>query len=198
MDFKAINQLKIKEAFAGNQTFQRVVVDDDLLTELFECGNRGTLFVYDDLEVGHCVYVQDTMGLGRDRVFTISNSAHKDVFLWHIDGVLYKKNSKCDCAVLDERSFNLVEFKANAANESQKAIEENYQGASNQLLLTLKDITNRCNSVGIDIKDVVNVEAYAVFNRTIPRDDALRKRIAASFLFESKGVKLHFENSKKL
>ena len=194
MNFSAINQLKIKEAFSDNSKFQQVKVDDDFLKELFECATRGTLFVYDEPLIGHSIYIEDTSGLGRDKVLVINNSDHKEVFLWHIDGVLYKKNSKCDCAILTESIFDLVEFKTDAANDSDKSKEYNYTKSKDQLLLTLQDISDRCMSVGINLRDFVNIEAYSVFNRTVPQNDALRKQISASFLLESKGIKLKFEN----
>lgn len=198
MNFKAINQLKIKEAFNDSPKFQSVKENDDLLKELFECSNRGILFVYDEPLIGHSTYIEDTNGLGLDKVFIIKNQCHVDVFLWHIDGVLYKKDSKCDCVILSEGVFDLVEFKTNAANRRNESIKDNYIKSKKQLFLTLQDITNRCSAVGINIRDVVKIEAYSVFNRTVPRDDALRKQLSASFLFESNGVKLKFENCIKL
>lgn len=195
MDFKAILQLKLKDAFCGEQKLQNIVDDKDLLNELFECDNRGNLFVYDDGEVGHSVYIQDTKGIGRDKIFIVQNQDHKDVFLWHIDGVLYKKNSKCDCALLTDMDMNFVEFKSNAENNSNAAMQDNYQKASDQILLTLKDISCKCNSVGVVLTNVVKVKAFAVFNRSVPRNDALRKKISAKFLKDSDGVKLVFDNT---
>ena len=91
MDFEVINHLCLKEAFGEYELFQRVSKDVDWLDKLFECDTRGLLFVYDDADVGHVVYVSDTKGLGRDKVFGLVNKNHKDVFLWHIDGVIYEK-----------------------------------------------------------------------------------------------------------
>ena len=194
MDFKAIIQLKLKDAFCSEQKFQCIVDDKDLLKELFECDNRGSLLVYDDEVIGHSVYVQETRGIGRDKVFIVKNQNHKDIFLWHIDGVLFKKNSKCDCALLTDKDMNFVEFKSNAENNSKESIQYNYQKSSDQLLLTLKEITGRCKSVGVELTNIVKVEAFAVFNRSVPRNDALRKKISAKFLKDSEGIKLVFDN----
>lgn len=194
MNFKAITQLKLKNAFANEQKFKKVTDVKDFLEELFEYANRGTLFVHDDIDAGHSIFVEDTNGIGRDKVFIIRNRNNKDVFLWHIDGVLFQKDSKCDCAVLTDEHLNFVEFKSNAANATADAIEENYKKASSQLLLTLKDVSERCQSVGVDLQATVKVEAFAVFNRTVPRNSASQKNVSAKFLFDSDGVKLNFKN----
>jgi len=110
MNFEAINRLRLKEGFGEYELFQRISKDEDWLDKLFECDSRGQLFVYDDAEAGHVVYVNDTKGLGRDKVYGLVNKAHKDVFLWHIDGVIYEKTSKCDCAVITTDEMEFIEF----------------------------------------------------------------------------------------
>lgn len=192
--YAAITRLKLKEAFADIQKFQEVNEENDFLHELFECDNRSILFVYDDADRGYSIFVLDTKGLGRDKVFAIKNSNHKDVFLWHIDGVLFQKDSKCDCAILTDDCMGFVEFKANAANRKDETIKGNYEKACSQLLLTLADVSARCQSVGIDLRKLVKVEAFAVFNKTVPRLNAYQKKVVAKFLLDSKGVKLYFEN----
>ena len=66
MDFEAINRLRLKEAFGEFELFQRISKDEDWLDILFECDTRGQLFVYDDADVGHVVYVNDTKGITAD------------------------------------------------------------------------------------------------------------------------------------
>lgn len=197
MDFEAINRLCLKEAFGEYELFQRVSKDVDWLDKLFECDTRGLLFVYDDADVGHVVYVSDTKGLGRDKVFGLVNKNHKDVFLWHIDGVIYEKTSKCDCAVITTDEMEFIEFKTNASNSSQKAIEDNYHKASEQLQKIVLDVKERCAKVGVKLTSVIPVEAHAVFNPTVPADNAMKKNISAKFLVRT-GVKLRFDNMKEL
>ncbi|MDE7419494.1 MAG: hypothetical protein K2N35_04725 [Muribaculaceae bacterium] len=182
MDCTPINRLRLTDAFQDIQKFQTIQSDDDYLIELFEWTDRGTVYVYDDENKGHSTYVTDTKGLGADKTLQITNPTHKDLFLWHIDGVLYKRDSKCDCAFLTDTDLGFVEFKANAANESQAAIKANYEKASSQLLLTFNDIDQRCKKIGIDMCKVVTVEAYAVFNRTVPKNNAHKKNISRKFL----------------
>ena len=197
MNFEVINRLRLKEAFGEFDLFQHISKDEEWLDILFECDTRGQLFVYDDADVGHVVYVNDTKGLGRDKVFGLVNKTHKDVFLWHIDGVIYEKTSKCDCAVITADEMDFIEFKTNASNSTQEAIIDNYHKASEQLQKIVMDVKNRCSKVGVKLTSVVPVEAHAVFNPTVPSDNAMKKNISAKFLFRT-GIKLSFDNMKEL
>lgn len=197
MDFSLIHRIKLKEAFADNQKFQLVKSDQDYLSELFEYANRGTVFIYDDANVGHSIILNDTKGVGADKTFRIDNYPHKDIFLWHIDGVLYTKGSKCDCAFITDNRIGFVEFKSNAANNSSGAIENNYEKATTQIGITFKDIQTRCRKEGVDLRNSAKLEAYAVFNRTVPKNNAHQKKLAAQFLLEHK-FKLHFTDSTKI
>lgn len=197
MNFEVINRLRLKEAFGEFDLFQHISKDEEWLDILFECDTRGQLFVYDDADVGHVVYVNDTKGLGCDKVFGLVNKTHKDVFLWHIDGVIYEKTSKCDCAVITSDEMEFIEFKTNASNNSDEAIFDNYHKASDQLQKIVKDVKERCSKVGVKLTSVIPVEAHAVFNPTVPADNAMKKNISAKFLVRT-GVKLRFDNMKVL
>ena len=48
---------------------------------------------------------------------------------------------------------------------------------------------------GVELQHAVNVEAFAVFNRTVPRHNAYQKKLAAQFLLETDGIPLYFKNS---
>lgn len=194
MDFSVIERFKLNEAFPDNQKFQGVTSQQDYLNELFEYSNRGTVFIHDDADVGHSVFVNDTKGLGSDKTFRIDNSHHKDLFLLHIDGILYSKGSKCDCAFLTQELMSFVEFKSNAVNNTEEAIEDNYDKARRQLTITYQDMDARCRKVGVDLRTATKLEAYAVFNRTVPKNNAHQKAQSARFLMDNK-FKLSFENS---
>lgn len=197
MDFEAINRLRLKEAFGEYELFQHIHKDEDWLDKLFECNSSGQLFVYDDADVGHAVYVHDTKGLGRDKVFVLVNRNHKNVYLWHIDGVVYNKTSKCDCAVITTDEMEFIEFKTNAFNRSQKSIIDNYLKASEQLQIIVNDVKERCSKVGVKITSILPIEAHAVFNPTVPSDNATKKIISAKFLLRT-GIILKFDNKKEL
>lgn len=198
MDCTPIKRLRLKEAFANQQKFSVVTCDEDYVNELFECTKRGLIYIYDDAEKGHSVFVRNTNGLGTEKTFTAVNPRHTDLFLWHIDGVLYPKNSKCDCAIISDAYMAFVEFKTNAENNTAEAIRENYDKAKNQLLLTFKDVESRCAIAGLDLRKATEIEAFAVFNRTVPRNNAYQKKISAEFLEATEGIPLYFEDSKTI
>lgn len=197
MDFDVINRLRLKEAFGEHALFQQISKNEDWLNFLFECDNKGQLFVYDDASAGHVVYINNTKGLGRDKVFCLMNKGHKDVFLWHIDGVIYKKTSKCDCAIITQDEMEFIEFKTNAANKINETAINNYYQASEQLQKIVLDVKTRCSQSGIELTSIIPVEAHAVFNPTVPSDSAMKKNIAVKFLKKT-GVRLRFDNMKKL
>ncbi len=198
MKLSPIFRLKLKYAFEDNLKFQDIVSDEDYLKELFEWTDRGVIFICDDEMAGHSIFISDTKGFGGDKTFKILNTQHKDLFLWHIDGILYSKNSKCDCAFLSESCIGFVEFKANAANSSELSIKENYEKAESQLRNTYLDVSSRCQKAGIDIKTTMKVEAFAVFNKTVPRNNAYQKKVAAKFLLSTNGIPLYFKNTTKI
>ena len=198
MDCTALHRLRLKDAFGDVQQFQDVTCDAEFLEELFEWTIRGIIFIYDDDDAGHSVFVADTRGLGSDKTLRVLNATHKDLFLWHIDGVMYRKGSKCDCAFISDNYFGFVEFKANAANNSDEAIKANYEKATMQLKQTVDDVIKRCQNAGIDVMASTMVEAYAVFNPTVPRHNAYQKKMAAKFLMETDGIPLYFTNSAEI
>jgi len=199
MDFTAIKQLKLKEAFQQHPLFDAIHADEDYLNVLFECDDKGTLYIIDDPEKKMSVFIPDTKGVGRDKTFVVTNRDHSSVLLWHIDGVLFKDNTKCDCAIITRKELDFIEFKTNARGSSREAIISNYDKAFQQLLATIQEVTQRCASVGIDIHSVVKeVSAYAVFNRTVPRLTTMQQSQARKFLKATNGVKLHFMNHKTL
>ena len=192
-----LNRIRLKEAYADMAVFNRVTKDADWLDSLFECETRGREFIYDDSTIGHVVFVEDTNGLGRDKVFEVVNKNHKEVYLWHIDGVVYKKTSKCDCAIITSDEMAFIEFKTNASNNTEDTIIDNYHKAREQLQQIVLDVKNRCERVGVNLVSIIPVEAHAVFNPTVPSDNAMEKSIAAKFIMNT-GVKLKFDNKMNL
>lgn len=194
MDFTPIIRLRLKDAFGDQKVFQMVSNDCDYLDYLFEWTDRGNVFIIDDANIGHSIFILDTRGLGTDKTFKVINRSHKDLFLWHIDGVLYYADSKCDCAFLTNDYLGFVEFKSNASNNTEASIKGNYEKAKLQLTQTIMDVVDRCKKVGVELQNVVNVEAFAVFNRTVPRHNAYQKKLAAQFLLDTNGIPLYFKN----
>lgn len=194
MDIEALTRLNLKKAFEGNIKFDTIVCDNDYFTELFDYSSRALLFVYDNSDKGFSVFVSDTNGLGRDKTFIVKNPNRKDVFLMHIDGVLFKKDSKCDCALLTDSAFLFIEFKSEAANRIKDGREECYKKSYSQLLATVQEFILRFQSIGVKfLSQFTDVGAFAVFNPTVPKTLSTEQILSTRFL-RLTGMKLHFNN----
>lgn len=198
VDLAYLASLNLKEAFSGESAFEKIEVEEDYLTELFEQTDRSSVFVCDDENRGFSCFVNDTNGIGRDRVFFIKNVNHRIVFLMRIDGVLFDRRSKCDCAVLFGREMDFIEFKTNAGNKTEVSMDAQYSKSYSQLLLSVKEFDKRYDGMDASFRDRFEViQAYAVFNPTVPNSNASQKRLAAQFAKETK-IKLSFTNSKSI
>ena len=195
MIFSVLEELRFKDVFSDLSLFSGDE-EIDYIDVLIEHSTRTSTFVYDSEVEGHSIFIEDTSGIGNNKIFIIKNPNRKDFFLMHIDGVLFDKNSKCDCAIITDKELDFIEFKSNAINRTDEAIESNYEKASSQLLNTLTEFRRRYEAIGDSLDGKKKLECYAVFNKTVPRNPAYQKKLSASFLKNSNGVKLKFENSK--
>lgn len=130
-DFTALVRLKLTKVFAANKLFADVKVVDDFLCALFECSDRGVFFVIDDSSKGHVAIVSETKHIGADKMPSVYNPEHATQFLWHIDGVMYKKGTKCDWALINQDNLYLLEFKSNAKDNTNETIFSEYGMQSN-------------------------------------------------------------------
>ena len=163
--------------------------EDERMVSLFEATSRATVWITDDEEAGHSIFVFDTNGVNKDKLLMVHNSERAEIYLWKIDGVLFKRYSKCDCAVVHGDELHLVEFKANAKNESEVSIKSNYDKACNQLALTLQYIEEAYQRIGKEIDNVFsNIDALIVFDRIVPQNNAYQKSVSARFLSQTTRV----------
>lgn len=162
--------------------FSDGATDDDWLQILFSETTRAQVWVSDDDQTGYSIFVFDTHGVNKDKLLYVTNPASHAIFLWAIDGKMFKKLSKCDCALISNRILHLVEFKANVASDNLQTIGEHYDKASEQLSFTLKYITEAYNKLGTNIYDVFHdIDAHIVFDRQIPQDNAYQKSVSRRF-----------------
>lgn len=167
-------------------------------SKVFDTSSKSQLFVIDDATKGYSCFIADTKGYGSNRSFIIHNSGHKDIHLMRIDGVLFERMSKCDCALLFDNEFDFVELKTNAANKSTESMEYNYSNSYNQLKITIQEFDRRFENSNKSFRDLFDtILAYSVFNPTVPRDNATQKRLSALFSREMR-IKLHFTNNKEI
>lgn len=194
MGRSTITRIPFKDAFSGIKKFDVINADNDYFKEIFDHSNRAVVFVFDDSSKGYTVLIRNTRGLGRDKTLVVKNQNKMDVNLMRIDGVLFKKNSKCDCSILTEKEFVFVEFKSNACNKSDDAQIENYENCYKQLYLTFNEFKKRFKKIGIDFISLFsNVSACAVFNPTVPYNNTTEKTLSGRFLKKT-GIKLRFTN----
>ncbi|MBQ8100873.1 MAG: hypothetical protein IJ169_06265 [Paludibacteraceae bacterium] len=200
-DFSIFNNLSIKTVFIGqgiDSLLAQINTEQDYMIALFDSEKRGVIWITDDVTAGHCVFVSDTYGVNKDKLLKVFNPNIKTLFLWHIDGVMFTKYSKCDCALLHDRLMHLIEFKANAKNESDDSIQANYEKASEQLALTFEKFEELYKNHGQDIFRVFDdIDAMIVFDRTVPQDDAYQKNIVSKFSNRTL-LKLSFGNELKI
>jgi hypothetical protein len=151
---------------------------EDYTIALFEGCEGHVIWVTDDEEIGHSVFVTSTNGVNKDKLLEVNNKNRKSLFLWHIDGVMFERYSKCDCALLHDRLMHMVEFKANAKNATDDSIQANYEKAKKQLTLTFNAFRELYAKKGFDLWDVFrDIDAKIVFNKTVPQDIAYQKSL---------------------
>lgn len=185
LDLSILNNLSIKTVFVGqcfDTLLDQIANEQDYLVALFETETRGTIWITDDADAGHSIFVMHTNGVNKDKLLHVINPHIKTLFLWHIDGVMFAKYSKCDCALLHDRLMHLIEFKANAKNESNDSIQANYEKASEQLALTYEKFTELYCNHDMDLFHIFDdIDAIIVFDKTVPQKDSYQKNIISKF-----------------
>lgn len=181
MDYSVFDELHFKEVFIGvgiDQLLDEIKRAEDYTVALFEGSDGHIIWITDDEKAGHSIFVSDTNGVNKDKLLQIRNSKRKTLFLWHIDGVMFERYSKCDCALLHDRLMHMIEFKANAKNATDDSIQANYEMAKNQITLTFKTFKDLYAKEGFDLWDIFeDIDAMIVFNKTVPQDLAYQKSI---------------------
>lgn len=181
MDYSIFDELHFKEVFVGvgiDQLLDKIKTAEDYTVALFEGNDGHIIWITDDEKAGHSIFVSETNGVNKDKLLQINNRNRKTLFLWHIDGVMFERYSKCDCALLHDRLMHMIEFKANAKNATDDSIQTNYEKAKNQIILTFKTFKDLYAKKGFDLWDIFkDIDAMIVFNKTVPQDLAYQKSI---------------------
>lgn len=192
-DFTALVRLRLTKVFAANKLFADVKRVDDFFSALFEYSDRGLFFFIDDSSKGHVAIVNETKNIGVDKMLSVYNPEHGAQFLWHIDGVMYKKGAKCDGALINQDNLYLLEFKSQAKNNTNETVFSEYEHAKQQLEHVLQDLLLRYKAIGMDLHALIDLHAIAIFNKTVPQNLAYQKRLQAEFLTKH-NVRLEFSN----
>ena len=146
------------------------------IDNLFEVSNRSQVFLCDDEEKGYSCFIFDTKGFGADKMLIVRNANHKELVLMRIDGVLFPRMTKCDCALIFDKEFDFVELKTNAANQTEESMYSQYVKSYNQIKVTVLEFEKRYRSKNLSFRDLFDtVQAYSVFNPTVPNNNATQK-----------------------
>lgn len=203
LDYSALENLHFKEVFIGqgiDELLEAIHTLEDYTLILFEGTTHRKIWVSDDSKAGHSVFVLDTVGKNKDKMLLVDNSSQKSLFLWHIDGVMFGKMnlSKCDCALLHDKQLHFIEFKTDALNSSESSIKQHYDKACDQLSGTFKQVKQLYEEHGLSIWSVFeDVTAQAVFDKSVPHDNAYQKSKKKAFL-EENHILLTFDNVMKI
>lgn len=196
-DWDVILSYRFNHAFKDEKAIKGLSVDE-FIEKVFLHLKRSSIYIYDDENQGFSHFVADTGGLGREKTFMIENRNHRDVFLMKIDGVLFQKKSKCDCAIIWGGEMDFIEFKTKASNKNDDTMEAHYNKIYKQLKLTIEYFETSFRKVGLSFRNQFSrILAYGVFNPTVPTSSATEKILAARFAKEVK-VKLMFTNNTHL
>lgn len=102
----SITQLRLLSSFNG------FAVN---ITDCLTIHSDEIFYAYDDkaLKYSVCTNSIPSELLLNQEYFTIKNDSKKNIIFWSIDGkfITKSKMQKCDCAIFDENTFCLVEFK---------------------------------------------------------------------------------------
>lgn len=179
----AVKQLQLKRAFKGN-------VPD--IMDCIETTTDAEFAIADDEECKHsAIIAADT----EDRCCHIHNSKRSEIILLQIDNKLIanRPGGIADCAIFNTAQFRFIEFKTNAEGNSQKAVSDTYQKASEQLKTTLQMFADKERAIGIDFPNVIETECHIIVNRLFPRNRTSEQTLRLSFAADT-GTPLSFDD----
>ncbi len=179
---------------------------------LQDCGNRhvadafdksdaNRLFVYDDAELGHTDWT-DKMSVFEDKCFVAENPNRSVIALLPLDGCIITgkkivEGGVCDGMLLTEKEMCFIEFKTNVSSPNYQTIIQRANEAIGQLWHTYDAIVRpRCAKYR-NIEDVLAVEFYVVFDKTLEVTgiNSELMDLQSQFLEDNKFV-LYFANKK--
>lgn len=199
MDTSRLDNLHVQKVFAGAGIGS--IVDTTSTTEefydaLFDEKQRHLIWVADDDTLKYCVFVTETANCDTNKLLKVTNTSQSPLYLWRIDGKMFPKYSKCDCALFMEDKFLFVEFKANALSQNSDTQETTCEKACKQLQITFEQFCQLYETAGIPFQELFpDIKAMVVQNRTIPKGTAFQKNLSSTFLRKNKVI-LEFGNEK--
>lgn len=181
---EAIKRLQLIYAFKGHATS---------ILDCIEIRNDTELKVIDDNEKGHTRYVDSN--IYDDKCLQAHNPNKNEIILLPIDNKFISNHCGgiTDCAIFNTTLFCFAEFKANAQGNSQKAIEDTYTTAIQQLKETLKIFIEKLQTIGQDFIKCTEIICHIIVSNQFPRSRATEQTYQLSFAKET-GSELSFES----
>lgn len=131
-----------------------------------------------------------------DKVMTVLNENQEEVVLIQIDNKLISSSSpqsRCDCAIVDNKEFHFIEFKTNALGNTGKAYSQTYETAMVQLSKSAHLFIEKTKQVGVSLRDKRYLFAHICTVLRFPRIQSSELGYAVKFgLVEQ--IPLFFEN----
>ncbi len=93
---------------------------------------------------------------------------------------------KCDCAIFDEKTFCLVEFKTDSEGKSAETKEDIINHAQAQIITTYKLIEEKVKAKGINLLDKVTIEGHICLSKRYPRKTSEEMSLQALFAEKNK------------
>jgi hypothetical protein len=143
----AIDHLRLDEAF-GIETYKPF---NDCWTVKMD---RELMVVDDDIEKVSR-FSDDEAEL--QRALLVINENYRQIVLLSIDNKLIKEHEGgiADSALFDEEQFRFIEFKTNAYGNSEQAVRDTFDKATDQLKETIHVFKDRLQKVNIQFEDAV-------------------------------------------
>lgn len=171
------------------------------VADAFDKSDANRLFVYDDAELGHTDWT-DKMSVFEDKCFVAENPNRSVIALLPLDGCIITgkkivEGGVCDGMLLTEKEMCFIEFKTNVFSPNYQTIIQRANEAIGQLWHTYDAIVRpRCAKYR-NIEDVLAVEFYVVFDKTLEVTgiNSELMDLQSQFLEDNKFV-LYFANKK--
>ena len=140
-----------------------------------------------DTEAKKCAIQTDPAGL---KHFTVENPTGRTIHFLAIDHCLFsdQDETRCDCAVFDEKTFCFIEIKETDTAARRSA---HYQKAKEQLKATIQHFQDRMTFT------TKRIEAYACVGRTVVRPARQTNDLSEQIEFADIGAILYHGNVKR-
>ena len=180
----AIDHLRLDEAF-GIETYKPF---NDCWTVKMD---RELMVVDDDIEKVSR-FSDDEAEL--QRALLVINENYRQIVLLSIDNKLIKEHEGgiADSALFDEDQFRFIEFKTNAYGNSEQAVRDTFDKATDQLKETIHVFKDRLQKVNIQFENAITLSCHIVISHRFPKSRAVKQEYQIRFADDNDNIPLSF------